>query len=435
MRDTHRLDAQGYASTPRSWFLAEANLFPHNKVDGNEHFDIRNLITDIQIIEDINSPFLEAEISVGDTFNLQEKLGLCGGEKLFLNIQRNQKDGKKTYKHNFYISEVYNFKKSGTARYTYVLKLHSNHLHLNQLQTVQKPFKDTLGGTIKKLFKHELQVPEGSLNISTNNSGIVKGIFPRLRPVHACYWLMRQSFDDGTPFYLYETLQKSTVHFKSYKELASVKPSKQRKYKYKSFTDTQKETPEGYEEERIMITKMSSPDYGKSSLMATGSGAYASTLHELDIASKSYKKIRYSYEKNKLIKLNDHKPFTKTKKLDKELHELNESKQFFISKNSKAFEDLGNYYSAADVQFSKAIAHLENLNYVKQEVILPGDFELSVGHLMHVSVYRNEEGSDGAGIDKEQSGDHLITRIVHMFGDEYNMDMTIQKDSSERKYD
>ena len=54
---------------------------------------------------------------------------------------------------------------------------------------------------------------------------------------------------------------------------------------------------------------------------------------------------------------------------------------------------------------------------------------------MHVSVYRNEEGSDGAGIDKEQSGDHIITRIVHMFGDEYNMDMTIQKDSSERKYD
>jgi len=146
MRDTHRLDSEGYASTPKSWFLAAANLFPHN----DKEFDIRNLITQIDIIEDINSPFLEAEVKVGDTFNLQEKLGLCGGEKLFLHIQRNQKDGKKTYKHNFYISEVYNFKKSGTARYTYVLKLHSHHLHLNQLQTVTKPFKTLLEGLSRR---------------------------------------------------------------------------------------------------------------------------------------------------------------------------------------------------------------------------------------------------------------------------------------------
>ena len=70
-----------------------------------------------------------------------------------------------------------------------------------------------------------------------------------------------------------------------------------------------------------------------------------------------------------------------------------------------------------------------------QEIIVPGDYEISVGKIINVIIPKSL-GTDGKGLkDKLMGGKYLITNIVHQFGVEYRMILTIQKDSSETDVD
>jgi hypothetical protein len=198
-----------------------------------------------------------------------------------------------------------------------------------------------------------------------------------------------------------------------------------------------KESEEGFEEERTMVTDISSPSYGMSKMVGAACGAFASTLHNVDIATKTYKKIVFNRERQQLNMLNKYKPYVQnnnTMILSRKYSDHAVSKQFFINSNSKAFGQ-NNYYGETDIDLNKGIAQLENLNFQQQEITIPGNFDMEVGRILHLTVYRNKEETEGAGIDKAQSGKYLVTRVIHRFDDNYSQELVLQKDSGELNYE
>ena len=432
MLKSNKVNNKGYASTPTSYNITSARLYSNVILPRkNYNFNIKPLIAVIEGIESLNSPTVEYIIKMGDTFNLLERLKITGGEKIELELQRRRED--KTEKHSItcFIGEIINFKRSGTSRSTYTLKCYSEHVMNESVKTLTKPFSGTGGSIVKDVLKSDLSVTPDSNQINTSGN-YMEGIFPRLRPLHSIFWIMRNSFDDGTPFFFYETLNKG-LYYKSYKDICTEEIAET--YYFKSFPKHVQGTDEGYEEERTMVQSISSPSFGMAKFVDSSNGAFASTLHEIDISTKQYNTSTFNSEKNQLNRLNDNKPYVNnnnTKVLDRHRTEHTDAKHFFISKNTKAGN---NYYSGTDISLNKGIAHLENMNFITHNIKIPGNFDLGVGSKIHLVVYRNKEEPEGAGIDKVQSGDYIITKLIHRFEDGYSQELTIQKDSGEINYE
>ena len=68
---------------------------------------------------------------------------------------------------------------------------------------------------IKSIVTGEL---DSKIDIRNPSTTAIKGIYPRIRPLAAIAWLIRNAFEDGTPSYFYETA-KSGLVFDSYKKI------------------------------------------------------------------------------------------------------------------------------------------------------------------------------------------------------------------------
>lgn len=428
-----RKSNEGYASTPTTYDITFMRLYS-NVINPEKKYniDIKTLAAGFEGTESIHSPTVNYSIYIADSFNLLERLKITGGEKIEIGIQ--QRLSNKTHKYTIecYLSDIINYYKSGTATATYVMRCVSKQMKSESVSMLSRAFSGTTGNIIKKICSSDLDTIPHS--ISESSSSVIEGIFPRLRPLHAIMWLTRNSYDNGTPFYFYDTL-KDGLHYKSYKEMCTEEPIDL--YSYKRFQRDPVETKEGFEEERTRLKDLQSATYGLSRYSDISDGAYASTLHEIDISTKEYKKNIFNSEQQKLMSLNQH-PINvyndNTQIKSKALNEHFNAKNYFISKNSKQYNG-NNYYSQADIQLQKAKAQTHLLEQHTLSIQIAGNFDLSVGNIIDLNVYRQKPEAEGAGIDKNLSGKYLVTEIQHSFKDGYIMDCIIQKDSGELNYE
>ena len=105
-------------------------------------------------------------------------------------------------------------------------------------------------------------------------------------------WLLRNAYDNGTPFYFYETTQDG-IQFNSFENL--IEEDSYKTYEFKPYFEYEMGSKEGYDEQARRITSLESA-LGMSKLEGMSNGSYASTLHSLDIATKGYKKHFYNYD-------------------------------------------------------------------------------------------------------------------------------------------
>ena len=316
---------------------------------------------------------------------------------------------------------------------TYQLKCFSEHVYNNNLTLLQRTFQGTIGSVVDRILSADLKIEDITVNKSTKD--LVKGIFPKLKPLAAVQWLMRNSFSDGTPYYFYETASNGII-FESLKELADQEPFEEYRYTPYSAALINPETDEGYEDDRTTIKRFSS-NYNVSKLMSSIEGAYGSTLHTIDISNKKYVKTVFDYDTHIKVKLNKHKPFSdKALFLNRKLTEHISAKNYFLSLNTGAFDKHSNYHQpGGDIDLLKSRSHLENLNYMQHEIVIPGDFNLEVGKLLKLRIAKPQEEQSKDNIDKIQSGIYLVTAIQHIFGEKFTQKVLIQKDSSEVNLD
>ncbi len=433
----NRVGPDGKASSPTSFEVRHAIITSNAlSTDGtNFDFDISELIAYFEIYESIDSPSLEVILSIGDAINLMEKLKISGNETIKLYVQRNEKQSKVKFELELIIAEIFDYVRLKPGLQTYNIRAVSKHMYINNLTKVSRNFTGSPSDSIKSICNSELKIK--NLKSEGTSKDNIRGIFPNIRPLEAIRWLTKQSFDDGTPYFFYQSLSNNgQMHLTSYKQI--VNEDVYSTYSYNPFIDMdiELETEEGYEYERQTIREMSS-EYGQSKLTGAFMGAYSSKMQTLDIANKSYKTTQYQYN-DKLHKLNAYKPFStsdQSKIIDLNLNEHLNAKNYFISLNSKAFNETGNYMSIASLDLQKANAYLENLNNQTHKIQIAGDFNIKAGDKIKIEIRKAQEEADGSGLDKMQSGIYVITEIQHIFKKGFYQYLTIQKDSSEVNLD
>jgi len=319
-------------------------------------------------------------------------------------------------------------------------------MYENQKVILSRSFEGSASSLINGICRNDLKIGFGKpLSITARSKGQIKGTYPLVRPISAINWLVRNSFDDGTPIFFYHTIKRG-LNFKSYKDLLEVKykqtgdvtTSRSGETTEVTFeTDFIREYEATFgqtigsigddnffikESKRVLgISGMDASQY-----VAIGAGAYSSTVVSLDISTKKLSVDKFNY--NELnTKLENEKPF-----VNLENSESSKSKTYYINTNEKAFGGKGNYHSPTQ---SKSVAQYEaykkNLNMNTFRINVSGDFNMQPGAIIRLKVISGDESSN-VSINKYMTGKYLVKEVQHSFDEKYTMRLTICRDSFER---
>lgn len=416
----------------------EAFSITHAKIEVDHllFIDIKDLVQQVQVYEDINKPFLEVVMSIRDSTNFLEFSKLNGHEAVDLKIQRQaggeEKDSKEKFEFKLNIAEIFNYIREEPGIQYYKLRCVSPHLYNSQTKVLRRSFEGSIGKLVKDICDKDLKIE--NFKVNTDTQEVIKGIYPTLRPIHAINWLLRNAYDNGTPYYFYETTQDG-IQFNSLENLMDEEVYKE--YEFKPFYEFEMGSKEAYDEQSRRIGVFGS-ELGMSKLEGMANGSYASTLHTLDIAKKEYKKDFFNYDSSNPKKINKSKPFTdKTKFADRKLSDLKEGKHYFVSRNTDAYPSHKNYHEPNHITLMKAQSHLSTMNFMTHNFSIAGDFEMTVGKKIKLKIVKAsdmiEQDNPTVPLDKFIGDNYLVTSVTHIIGPEnYTMQLRVQKDSVEK---
>lgn len=407
---------------PTSYEVTAVTLYSNSGVEWN----IKEIVAKIEIYESLYTASIEATLGIADAVTFLEQAKITGNEKIILKVQQARSEQgdevKRKFELELYIAEVMNYSRVQQGMQVYEFVCFSKHMYNNSFSRINRYFKGTIGNLVKTIVERDLEIEPHFIN--TSSKGIIEGIYPRMRPITAINWLMRNAFEDNTPYYFYETAFNG-VNFNSYKNLLT--QELYRTYNYRPSFRKPQQSPDSYEEIVSRIRSFSS-QFNMSKLASISEGAYASTIHELDIAKKKYSVSQTGYDQVKQT-LNQFKPFSEEPKFkDKAFKDAYESLHYFVSTNS----NVRNYHSVLNPSLNTRQSYLENIDLMTETLEIAGDFELTCGKIIGLDIPRASDVAalDLEGKDKVLSGNYLVTSIVHRFGEsEYTMNVVCQKDS------
>jgi len=439
------------AVSPKGYAILQCKLTTNK----NTVVDLFQIVQDVKINESLYQSGIIVDIFILDALNLFNELNIAGNEKIRLTIGRQEPGNiKKFFDLNLNIAEIKDYSTPTPSSKAYTLQCVSKHIYLNNSKILKREFKNNASRLIKDIVTRDLS---SKLKISNKNNSkdVINGIYPRISPLQAISWLLRNSFDNGTPFYFYETAKDGLV-LNSYNQIRN--DFKEKAYKeynnypfYKSSALDGKDGEAVFNEESKKIMKLVS-QINLSKHAASLKGAFRAQLNTIDISTKTIDAANWKYEKSDGFTMNKYPPISDKMKIDDKgiLKDFQDSKQYYVSLNSKAYDkqnesvldDSGfyiiegnNYHSPANNTILKAQAIQHNLDTIKQEIIIPGDFGLSSGMIIDLKLVKNadvtlEQIEQEEFTDKVLSGKHLVTGILHHFSKEgYTQNVILKKDS------
>ena len=424
---------QTAAMRAHSYVVEKINLFTNLNSD-EQFINLASVSKNITITEGIYSEGISLDVTITDAIGLLEGFKIMGNEKVVIQISRSDVESgeKKEYNLNLRIANIGGYSRQKEQLQRFTLTCVSDYIYHNETMVLSKPFEGSIGESIKNICKDNLKIDPKDLEINTE-TGPAFGIYPRLKPLSAIQWLLPNALDTATPLFFYQRVSDNKVVLESYKDMLDKEAFDTYEYKpYFKPGTVGEDIKAAYIEERKKITALSS-DLNISQLMSIADGCYGSKLHTIDIATKQYtKESDDGYHYKTTPRLNDFDALSDTMKLDNSpIKDYHKGKNFFVSQNSLAFdsEDKPNYSGSIGPGYLEAHSYLKNLNTITLEATIPGDFSLKLGDKINALINRAGSDSREESTDQYLSGNYIITNIVHKFTSQYQMELTLQKDS------
>ena len=174
-----------------------------DRVAGGFSVDIRNLITDFEIFEHLDKPFLTGKISFNDTYNILQNFDFLGGEKLTLTIKSNiRKETAVEIVKEFYTERIIATQKVNQSSEVIFLRLIESLAVESSIQNVNRSYTGTPTTIIENILQQHLN--RGIQVVEDSFQGSMKVIVPNLHPLEAALWIKNRTTNvDGLPYYMY----------------------------------------------------------------------------------------------------------------------------------------------------------------------------------------------------------------------------------------
>ena len=435
MSIARNMRADGVALAPSGFTIKKCSM---TRYDGGADIDITPLVVKINLIESLYAPTIVAQISLKDAANFMEEFPVCGHERVHLILERIEHDTEveKRIELKFIVTEypLYGKQEGGNANVqAYTLSAISEHAFLSSIKKISRQFNGQTDKEIIKILQEDL----GHYNIRQLGTVITaaKGVLPRMKPLEACEWFRSRSCDNPeSPIFLYQTID-GVIHLVSYSEL--IKEKVHGVYKdTRAFTQNPQSIEDYKERATRLLSVTSNLRFGR--VFQSQSGAFASKMNYVDIATKTYGTKHYGYniEKNTLT---GNPPFSSAFKIsDKGLGEYYDAHSNKVSLNTLAYgEQLNTNVLRKDYE-QKVRSFTESLETMTHDIRIYGDYEFHPGKVITLKFPKALDPAeaelstedDHPGEDKLLSGKYLVTSAQHTFENgEYFINARVKRDS------
>ena len=185
---------------------------------GDRIINITDKVSNIDIYEHIDKPYLTAAITFADDKDVIASADIGGGEKVEIVLQSTRDDTVPVSK-TFYLDTIIASTKMNDNAEFFVLHLIEDIGFLSSLVNVNMSYSNNPSEIIKGISSSYL----GKEVLSTDNTQKkMKLIVPNLTPIEAMCWIKNMSCTtEGYPFYLLSTLVNDELYFVDLKTLLS----------------------------------------------------------------------------------------------------------------------------------------------------------------------------------------------------------------------
>lgn len=175
-----------------------------------ESVELRNSVTDLDIFEHINKPYLTATLAFQDSFDFVAGTDILGAETITIRLKSNRKDTVTITKRFYIDSIVVNGKQNDNTKFV-VLHLIEDIAYVSNLKNISRSYNGKCTTILEKIAKGYLNK---EIYSTQNDRQLIKVIIPNLNPLEAMQWITnRATTVNGYPFYLMSSLVGNKLKF------------------------------------------------------------------------------------------------------------------------------------------------------------------------------------------------------------------------------
>lgn len=404
--------------------------------------EVSQYIAEFVIYEDLYKPYITGKIAIMDDRGIfSNELGFKGSETLTITVQGVDPDNPVEFTHSFLMTGIDKMYKANEKTEIYLFNLVDKHVFYDANIKLSKSYKGNIENIVSAISISELgKSVDRSYALSPSLQENLKVIIPYLSPLKACSWLInRATTKNGSPFFFYASLYDENLRIGDFDTQYTRTPFNENLPLVYTPAATNKavEVNPVYESTAIKDVK-----YGnlQDTLKMITSGAVGSRLSSIDVFQnvalsqhhtirKTIRRLQQNnvipsnstqnvFDETQLITADDNNPIFVDDVDARQFYKIN-SRGTYNSFNS--YQDTATLGDLGDIVRSISIRSMIEKN--KLEIEVPGALlltrKVTVGDMIAVNFLNSnvttEEVDAADKLDRERSGNYLITSVRHTF--------------------
>lgn len=193
-------------------YIIESAVFSTDRTTGANSYNIAKLISDLEIYEHIDKPYLTGKVMFVDSYAILENIDFQGGEKLTITIKPLLGTDTLPIVKTFYTQKVLSSTKVNDTMQAVALYLVEDIAFISSVYNVNRSYTGLPRNIIQNISLQYLS--REVYSTSETYQGRLKVIIPNLHPIDAMMWIKDKSTTaDGLPYYLYSVLGDDNLRF------------------------------------------------------------------------------------------------------------------------------------------------------------------------------------------------------------------------------
>lgn len=435
--------------------------------------ELRSIVTDLEIFEHIQKPYLTARMLLVDDSNFYQEADIFGSEKIIIKIKSTE-DGSKPITKTFFIDHIEKQQKIHDNAQVMSIHLVEDIVYISCLKNINRHYSGKPSEIIKKIartflskqvfstgginanFVQDAENPndtfaDDAVQTDFTDQQNIRCIIPNLHPIEALQWLTaRASTVKGYPFYMYSTLIDS--HF-ILEDLGAIllKESLNLGNDAKFVASSTKASTMDVASQRRIIKNHEFSPGSENLLQIIENGLVSADYEYIDTLTENTRKFKYNSKKDLFQKLIDDNILSRDQ--PGQPGQPNPGIHFGEKIDGKSFDEHTTNYitkiggsnvfrtqpEIGNIDWTNSYGETKNAAEYKLKVVkasmdamvkknpvtinvdgiefLKGDFNKTIGNNIDVIFLAtlNESTLANEVIDKKKSGKYLIYSARHMF--------------------
>lgn len=178
----------------------------------NKSVEARASVSDLDVYEHLDKPYLTATLSLLDTANIYAQMDLLGAETVTIRI-KSTREGARAITKKFIITKVIASQKANESSDLLIIHLIQDIAYFSNLLNVNRSFTGNAHDIIQKISENFLDNREVVLG-NRNPKQNMKLIVPNMNPLEAMIWVKNKAKTiEGLPFYLFSSFTNDNFWF------------------------------------------------------------------------------------------------------------------------------------------------------------------------------------------------------------------------------